>query len=154
YKMELATGSPSEASEANEVDRKISELMTRLRERGQRVTAQRIAIAKLVLEKIKEHPSFTTILKEARRRIPGVSTSTVYNTLQLLEDMGFLQSFSVKGATHYDSPHSHVNIVCMDTGEIKDYEDKTNIVLELGKITGVRVKNVIIYGYCGERLGD
>ena len=135
-----------------EVDEKIEEFVIKLREKGHRITAQRVAIARLVLENIKTHPSFTDILGRAKATIPGVSASTIYNTLQLLEEMGFVQSFSVKGATVYDSPHPHVNIVCTDTGQVYDLEENSQKLLEEASAkTGKKIRNIVVYALCQQQ---
>jgi len=131
-----------------EIDARLKKLVDEMKKRGLRVTIQRLAIASTVFEKIKSHPSFMDVLEEVRKRTPGVSTSTVYNTLQLMEKLGFITSFSYRGETHYDQPHPHVNVVCMDTGKIVDLPEDSD-VLKLLEKKGVKVKTVVVYGYCG-----
>jgi len=132
------------------VEVRLQQLVRELRVQGLRVTAQRIAIARTVLESIKDHPSFMEILERARREIPNISPSTVYNNLQLLERLGFIRSFSVKGETRYDNVHKHVNVVCTGSGKVYDLEDEDirKILDTLSRRVGSEVENVIVYAKC------
>jgi Fur family peroxide stress response transcriptional regulator len=132
------------------IEEKLQKLVQELRKQGLRVTAQRIAIARIVLESVKDHPSFMEILEKARKEIPNISPSTVYNNLQLLEKLGFIRSFSVKGETRYDDVQRHINIVCIESGKVYDLEDEdTNKILEvIAKKVGTEIENVIVYAKC------
>ena len=136
--------------EGEHVKERLEQFAQELKKRGFRVTVQRLTVAAIVLSKIKGHPSFMEILEEARKRVPGVSASTVYNTLQLLEKLGLITSFTVRGETHYDQPHKHVNVVCLDTNKIYDLENDNEIIDALEK-RGLSVKNVVVYANCGEK---
>jgi len=136
--------------ESEHVKRKLELFAQELKKRGFRITVQRLTVAAIVLSKIKDHPSFMEILEEARKHVPGVSASTVYNTLQLLEKLGLIASFSVYGETHYDQPHKHVNIVCLDTNKIYDLENGDEVIGVLEK-KGLSVKNMVVYANCGEK---
>ena len=130
--------------ETEEVIRRFTE---ELRRRGLRVTPQRLLVATVVYDLMGRHPSFTEIVDECRRRMPGISTSTVYSTLQLMEELGFLVSFNARGETRYDKVDPHVNIVCLDTGEIRDVEIRD--AFEAVEKTGVKPKAMVVYAYCG-----
>lgn len=134
--------------EDEHVREKLERFTQELKKRGFRVTVQRLTIAAIVLSKIKDHPSFMEILKEARKHVPGVSASTVYNTLQLLEKLDLITSFTVGGETHYDQPHKHVNVACLDTSKIYDLENGDEIIDALEK-RGLDVKNIVVYANCG-----
>ena len=128
-------------------EEQLERFMAEARRRGLRLTAQRITVARIVFENIERHPSFMQILEEAKKAVHGISASTVYNTLQLLEEMGFIQSFSVSGVTRYDKPHPHVNLVCLDTGEVRDAPNGS-LVEEVARRLGVRVRNLVVYAHC------
>ena len=138
---------------AGEVDEKLTRLVAELKRRGYRVTAQRLAIAKIVFEKIKEHPSFMEILEAARQRMPSISPSTIYNNLQLLEQMGFVKSFDVAGETRYDDAIMHVNLVCLDEGRIVDIEDDEvidTLTRSLRERYGAEPRELVVYAYCSQ----
>ncbi len=139
--------------EQGNVDEKLTKLVMELRRRGLRITAQRLAIAKIVFENIKDHPSFMQILEKVRSSMPGISPSTVYNNLQLLEQLGLIKSFDVAGETRYDDIHDHINVVCIDTGKAFDLDDEevVNIIKEKlsSKLGKARIRNMILYVECG-----
>jgi Fur family peroxide stress response transcriptional regulator len=149
--MEAVAGAVGSDNDA--VEERLVRLVAELKRRGYRVTAQRLAIARIVFEKIKDHPSFMEILEAVRRRMPSISPSTIYNNLQLLEQMGFIKSFDVAGETRYDDAYMHVNLVCLDEGKIVDIEDES-LIKNLGKYLekyGVEPHELVIYAYCSSR---
>ncbi len=133
-----------------DVDEKLARLVAELRRRGYRVTAQRLAIARIVFQTIKQHPSFMQIVEAVRKSMPSISPSTIYNNLQLLEQLGFIKSFDVAGETRYDEAKPHVNIVCIDRGEIVDLEDEqaTRFIEEIARKYGMKVREVVVEAFC------
>ncbi len=129
-------------------EEQLARFMSEARRRGLRLTAQRLTVAKIVFENIERHPSFMEILERAKEAVPGISASTVYNTLQLLEELGLVQSFSVAGVTRYDKPHPHVNLVCLDQGRVVDAGDR-GLVDVIEERLGARVRSVVVYAVCG-----
>jgi Fe2+ or Zn2+ uptake regulation protein len=100
-----------------------SSLAAALRERGQRVTPQRLAIARVVAE-LDRHVTAELVFAEVSRRMPGVSLPTVYATLELLEQLGLVRRVSVgAGSAVYDGRvEEHHHLVCRVCGEIADIE--------------------------------
>jgi Fe2+ or Zn2+ uptake regulation protein len=98
-------------------------LSTALRERGQRVTPQRLAIAG-VLRDLDRHVTAEQIFGELGRRMPGVSLPTVYATLELLEQLGVVRRVAAPtGAVVYDPrTDSHHHLVCRRCGAIADMD--------------------------------
>lgn len=142
------------AAASGNVEERLVRLITELRRQGLRVTAQRLTIARIVFENIKDHPSFMEILEKVRQVMPSVSPSTVYNNLQLLEKLGLIKSFDVAGETRYDDTNPHINVVCLDNGKVLDIDhNATSIMDELVKMLGgdKRVYEVVVYAYCGKR---
>jgi Fe2+ or Zn2+ uptake regulation protein len=93
-----------------------------LRERGQRVTPQRLAIARVVAE-LDRHVTAEHVFGEVSSRLPGVSLPTVYATLELLEQLGLVRRVSVAGSAVYDGRiEEHHHLVCRRCGAITDVE--------------------------------
>jgi len=93
-----------------------------LRERGQRVTPQRLAIARVVAE-LDRHVTAEHVFSEVSSRLPGVSLPTVYATLELLEQLGLVRKLSVAGSAVYDGRiEEHHHLVCRRCGAITDIE--------------------------------
>jgi Fur family ferric uptake transcriptional regulator len=90
-----------------------------LRERGYRLTPQR----QLVLEAVDvlEHATPDDILCQVRRTASGVNISTVYRTLELLEELGLVSHAHLgHGAPtyHLADRHHHMHLVCRDCGGV------------------------------------
>jgi len=96
-------------------------LSAALRARGQRVTPQRLAIARAVRE-LHSHATAEQVLAAVSARMPGVSLPTVYATLELLEELGSVRRVNIRGgAVLYDAevdPHHHM--VCTSCGAVTD----------------------------------
>ena len=65
-------------------------LQKKLRDRGYKLTSQRLAIISLLSEDM-THPEAADILKKNRKSLPQVSMSTVYYTLDVLKKEGLIQ---------------------------------------------------------------
>ncbi|WP_072487996.1 transcriptional repressor [Streptomyces atratus] len=92
---------------------------TDLRQRGYRLTPQR----QLVLEAVDtlEHATPDDILSEVRRTASGVNISTVYRTLELLEELGLVSHAHLgHGAPtyHLADRHHHIHLVCRDCTDV------------------------------------
>ena len=90
-----------------------------LRQRGYRLTPQR----QLVLEAVDtlEHATPDDILVEVRKTASGVNISTVYRTLELLEELGLVSHAHLgHGAPtyHLADRHHHLHLVCRDCTKV------------------------------------
>jgi len=99
-----------------------TDLLTRLRDRGWRLSAQRRAVAE-VLAGEHVHLSAEEVRSRAGRRLPEISRATVYNTLNELVALGeVLEIVVTDGPKRYDpnvhTPHDH--LVCARCGAIRD----------------------------------
>jgi Fur family transcriptional regulator, stress-responsive regulator len=100
----------------------VTDLLTRLRERDWRLSAQRRAVAQVL---VGEHVHLTAeqVHDLAREQLPEISKATVYNTLNELVAMGELLEVDViDGPKRYDpnvSEH-HDHLVCDGCQTIRD----------------------------------
>ena len=79
-----------------------SELIEALRERGQRVTMPRLLVHRLV-RRSPGHVTPEQVHAELSPGHPGLSPATIYGTLDLLDELGFLRRVSTpRGGTVYD----------------------------------------------------
>ena len=127
------------------------ELLEALRKSGLRITEGRKIVVEVLEEFLKrgEHPTFNMIVNEVKSRRPNTSVSTIYSTLRALESNGSITSFKIGNETVYDRPDPHINIVCIDTGMIKDLELPTyKAFLDDLKMKGFEPRGVIIYAKC------
>src|SRR3954463_7849976 len=94
-----------------------------LRERGQRVTPQRLAIARTIRE-LDRHTTAETGFGRGSEQMPGVSLPTVYATLELLEEVGLVRRVPTEAGTAVYDPRTedHHHLVCRSCGEIADVD--------------------------------
>ena len=103
--------------------RTTDDLAALLRARGQRVTSQRLVILR-ELRRRGGHLAAQHVHDAVRDELPGISTPTVYATLELLAELGLLRKLDVgQRMALYDArldPHEHV--VCRGCGRLEDLE--------------------------------
>jgi len=91
------------------------------RELGIKATHQRLEIFREVAQSF-AHPDAETVYRGVQRRIPTVSLDTVYRTLKLLTELGFIATLGLRQeAVRFDGnqePHHHH--VCTRCGKIQD----------------------------------
>jgi Fur family transcriptional regulator, ferric uptake regulator len=124
-----------------------------LRERGYRLTPQR----QLVLEAVDvlEHATPDDILTEVRKTASSVNISTVYRTLELLEELGLVSHAHLgHGAPtyHLADRHHHLHLVCRDCGSITEADisvaDPLVEALRGGFGFDTDMKHFAIFGRC------
>ncbi len=124
-----------------------------LRQRGYRLTPQR----QLVLEAVDklEHATPDDILGEVRRTAAGVNISTVYRTLELLEELGLVSHAHLgHGAPtyHLADRHHHIHLVCRDCSEVieADVSVVEGFTAQLRESFGfdTDMKHFAIFGRC------
>lgn len=124
-----------------------------LRARGYRLTPQR----QLVLEAVDTlgHATPDEIAAAVRRIASGVNISTVYRTVELLEELGLLRHAHLgHGAPsyHVSWDDDHVHLVCRDCGGIEEVapETLTDVVEHLRTERGflVDVGHFAVFGRC------
>ena len=99
------------------------ELFDLFREKGLKVTTQRLAIYKYILSR-DDHPTTEQIYEALRNDHPTTSLGTIYKTLHLLKQLGLIQELGFnEGSIRYDpNMDIHINMVCIKCGHIIDYK--------------------------------
>jgi len=102
-----------------------------LRERGYRITPQREAILHEVL-RTEGHITPQDVARRVQRRMPAVNASTVYRTLDMLEEAGIVRHAHLeRGAEYHRAEESrHVHLTCSSCGEKDDLSLKEAESLE------------------------
>ncbi len=126
-----------------------------LRARGYRLTPQR----QLVLESVGElgHGTPEEIAGAVRRTAATVNISTVYRTLELLEQLGLVRHTHLgHGAPTYSvaTDDDHVHLVCRDCGAVQEagVDVLGGVVERLEAERGFRVDvgHLAVFGRCRE----
>jgi Fe2+ or Zn2+ uptake regulation protein len=100
------------------------DLHTALRERGLRVTPQRVVMHR-ALRELDRHVTADELLAAVGERLPNVSLPTIYATLDLFEELGMVRRVQRAGTTLFDprtEPHHH--LICTSCGSIEDLESE------------------------------
>lgn len=133
-----------------------SRLVERLRHQGIRLTPQRLAVYRALVN-TDQHPTAAMLYDELQGQIPSLSPATVYNTLQVLVDNGLVHEIgdAGDGSTHYDADLTpHVNLICRQCQRIIDYHDPRLAGLEtmVGEGSGFTIQGarLVYYGLCPE----
>jgi Fur family ferric uptake transcriptional regulator len=101
----------------------VDQLQAELRSRGYRLTPQRQLVLTAVTEL--DHATPEAVHAWVTQRASGVNISTVYRTLELLEDLGLVSHAHLShGAPTYhaaDKPE-HIHLICRSCGRITEVE--------------------------------
>lgn len=129
------------------------ELQQQLRSRGYRLTPQR----QLVLDAVTSlgHATPEDAFNWVRERSAGVNISTVYRTLELLEDLGLVKHTHLgHGAPtyHASAAPEHVHLVCRDCDDVIEVAPDlvTPLVDTLRRDVGFQadVGHLTVFGQC------
>jgi Fur family transcriptional regulator, ferric uptake regulator len=127
----------------------------RLREKGYRLTPQR----ELILEAVERlgHATPDEVLAEVRTHSTAVNASTVYRTLEVLEELGLIRHahLSDRAPTyHSTSEHEHFHLVCRNCHKVVSVDpdvvaplaerlrEQHGFVLDVGHLA--------VFGHCVE----
>ena len=121
---------------------------------GLRVTPQRIAICEF-LASTDTHPTSNDIYEQLKNRYPSLSLATIYNTMDILVGMGYVNVLGTIGddKVHFDGNTSpHVNLACIQCHKIVDMQSDLvdQLDSEINQNSGYRVlgARVLYYGIC------
>ena len=136
-------------AEPEEIKRK---LLASLKEKGYRLTSQRLEIINL-LSKETTHPGAKDILKSVRKKAPQIGMSTVYYTLDTLKKEGLIRKIAFYDKENrYDvNISNHLNLICTKCGKIEDFMEELPISSQaIEKKTGFQPFQMRFeyYGYC------
>jgi len=127
-----------------------------LRSRGQRWTPQRRLVLE-VLDETKGHVTGSEIVELCRERDPDTTPSTVYRTLDVLEELGYVRhSHSATGREefHVLSEEQHAHLQCTSCGRTLEIgmSEAATIAAPIRKRYGFEpdMGHMTIVGRCAE----
>jgi Fe2+ or Zn2+ uptake regulation protein len=132
-----------------------AELIAALRAGGRRVTHPRLLVHRHVRRRA-EHVTADQVYGDLAAALPSLSPATVYATLDLLDELGFIRRISTPGAaTVYDPDVSaHHHVICRRCGRIADLHARvdTGGAARAAVEAGFRVDHgqVLLSGLCPE----
>lgn len=97
----------------------------KLREKGLKVTPQRVAIYDAIVQ-LKNHPTAENIIDYIKINHPHIAVGTVYKVLDSLVENHLLKKVKTeKDIMRYDALLSnHHHLYCAETDRIEDFEDE------------------------------
>ncbi len=142
-----------------ETARRVAQFKATARERGIKLTPQRLEIFREVVSSL-EHPDADTVYRAVHARMPTVSRDTVYRTLWMLSDLGLLSTLGVRrDSVRFDAnPRRHHHYVCIRCGLTRDFESDELHALRLpaavkahGSVLATQVEVRGVCGRCASR---
>lgn len=131
-----------------------------LRERGLRVTPQRVRIWE-VLAGSGGHLTAEEVWREVSRVLPGLELSTVYRSLDALCDAGLVvESRPPEGPRLFEARgERHPHLVCRECGGVfhPEREAERRLVEVLGEVSGgfeVEEVHLVAVGVCSRCSGE
>ncbi len=130
-------------------------ILQRMKEKGLKLTSQRLGIVDAFVEQNLLHPSARLIYREAKKKCRGLSFSTVYLTLNELSKHGIIKMLEFdRMENRYDGNiKDHINLICKGCRKIMDYQAppilQTKDAAKKAQFwfTETRLE---YYGYCSE----
>jgi Fe2+ or Zn2+ uptake regulation protein len=128
-------------------------IIKKLKDKGLKLTSQRLAIIEVLDNMSPIHPSAYLIYHEARKKGKRLSLSTVYATLKELSKHSIIRMLEFdKMVNRYEAnTKEHINLICKGCNKIMDYHSPfmidTREILKKSRfwVTDSRVE---YYGYC------
>ena len=126
-----------------------------LRERGYRVTPQRLLIHR-ALRELDTHASAEEVLARVEERLPGTSLPTVYATLDLLSQLGIARRIDAGPGPGLYDPHTddHGHLACRVCGRIEDVPAKIDAssAIRAARRRGLRPERaeLVLSGLCAD----
>jgi Fur family ferric uptake transcriptional regulator len=132
-------------------------ILRKLKESGLKLTSQRLAIIDVLMENTLLHPGASFIYQKAKKKVKGLSLSTVYYTLNEFSIQGIIKMLEFdKMENRYEgNTFNHLNLVCIGCGSIQDFPKTLPISpKEVEKQMGFRPYEMRFeyHGYCKECL--
>jgi len=123
------------------------------RVRGIKATPQRLEIFREVAES-RDHPDAEAVFRGVQARLPTVSLDTVYRTLKMLTELGFIATLGPRQESlRFDAnkePHHHY--VCVKCGKIQDVTsnllDVESVERFVSSFGSVQTAQIEVRGLC------
>ena len=134
--------------------KRLDELIAKLKTQGYRLTPQRIAILK-ILTASTGHPSVDQVYESVKADFPMTSLATVYKTVTLLKEMGEILELGFgNDGNRYDGnkPYPHPHLVCIKCKRIIDPDvvALAELSQQVASTTGFKIVShrLDFYGIC------
>lgn len=133
-------------------------LMQRIKEKGFKITNQRLCVIDVLQESQGNHLTAEEIYDQVKRKNPEIGLATVYRTIQLLFDLKIIDKLNLNdGIVRYelgnmDDSHHHHHLICEKCGKVIEVKDDLleNIESQIESDYAFQITNHILkfYGIC------
>jgi Fur family peroxide stress response transcriptional regulator len=117
-------------------------ITNKLKEKGLRITPQRIAIFEAII-KLDNHPTADNVIEYIKKKYANISTGTVYKVLDSFIENNLLKKVKTEnGVMRYDPfLTNHHHLYCTEANRIEDYEDSELDELITNYFKNKKIKN-------------
>lgn len=108
------------------MEAKVERIKQQLQSQGYKLTPQREATVRVLLEHEEDHLSAEDVYMLVKDKFPVIGLATVYRTLELLSDLHVVEKMNFgDGVARYDlrdesSHHHHHHIICIQCGSVDE----------------------------------
>jgi Fur family ferric uptake transcriptional regulator len=126
------------------LDTKLDYIKKQLHTSGYKLTPQREATVKVLLENEEDHLSAEDVYLLVKEKAPEIGLATVYRTLELLTELKVVDKINFgDGVSRYDlrregDNHFHHHLVCIQCGSVQ--EIKEDLLEEVEEIVELKYK--------------
>ncbi len=133
----------------------VSEVRALLKQKNLRLTPQREAVLKILLDCQDKHLTAEDIYDRTRGEYPDIGLATIYRALELFEELGLVSRLEFgDGGRRYEFAlgKDHHHLFCLDCGKIAEFnEDLLEELQEtIARESGFLIINhsLRFFGYC------
>lgn len=118
------------------IEEQLETINRQLRTKGYKLTPQRAATVRVLLENEKDHLSAEDVYMLLKRSNPDIGLATVYRSLELLSELHVVEKVNFgDGATRYDlrsndQEHHHHHLICTECGTVEEIMDDWLLPME------------------------
>ncbi|CAM4144843.1 ferric iron uptake transcriptional regulator [Listeria booriae] len=108
---------------------RIQRIKSQLHEASYKLTPQREATVRVLLENEKDHLSAEDVYLRVKEKAPEIGLATVYRTLELLNELRVVDKINFgDGVARYDlrkegAKHFHHHLVCLECGSVEEIQE-------------------------------
>ncbi|KKC46203.1 MULTISPECIES: Fur family transcriptional regulator [Paenibacillus] len=111
------------------MESRIDAIKQQLQSQGYKLTPQREATVRVLLENEEDHLSAEDVFMLVKDKAPEIGLATVYRTLELLSELHVVEKMNFgDGVARYDlrtdnSKHHHHHLICVQCGSMEEIKD-------------------------------
>lgn len=118
------------------MEARIEKIKQQLQSQGYKLTPQREATVRVLLENEEDHMSAEDVFMLVKEKAPEIGLATVYRTLELLSEMHVVEKLNFgDGVARYDlrtesNQHHHHHLICVQCGSMTEIMEDWLVPLE------------------------